>query len=380
MVAPTSGLVRHVITLSLYLIDLADLVAVANGVQCLRNLSVVMVALQDSWVDTLNTVRLPLLLQQVSITFPYDKTGCTLRQLPTAPINAAIEATSRLHHLHTLTIQIDCAERLCPDISFASLEHAHALTTLDIDAGSQFWNDNLTSEQLLQIRQLSQLTTLSLQPCDNAAFVKLLQCKHTPPQWKERVNSHIFIDDTIGDILPVALPHMDVIALSPLDWSDLTELHFLSRMTALRTLTFKTLGYGVHRHERLVSMLARMNTPLSMLQSVYFDDIPFDTSHLQRWLTLTPRLHTLVLSSMKLDSMAFLESVRTTLCRFELIRCQTTGVRLDAFVKQLQRLEHLTHLVVHYTFAYSVTQTSLALFALPSPSIPTLVSFDYRPL
>jgi hypothetical protein len=98
-------------------------------------------------------------------------------------------------------------------------------------------------------------------------------------------------------------------------------------------------------HRNMASLTSQADS-----KTVYFDDIPLHTSQLQRWLTLTPRLHTLVLLSMKLDSVNFLESVHTTLRRFELIRCQSGSIRVDDLVTQLQRLKHLTHFVVHYIF------------------------------
>jgi hypothetical protein len=363
-----SRLARHVIDLELQVHEIRpqSLTKWIHGFPYLRILSF-RAAASDRWVDTFATLRLPQSLQKVNMFFPSDSSAHEGHVPSVAAINAAIVAVSQLPNLHTLRIDITSKLRAISAISFAPLSSAHSLT----DVGR---HNHLSPDHVSQIRNL-QMSHVKVLPCSREEFSQLLLTRGPPIPWRELINDQIWIDDTLAAILPAALPALELVRLTNNSLSRLYSFAFLPRMAALCRLIIDANNCGDRRRRRIVKMLTEMSTPLPLLEQIQLFNLPFRTEQLQQWLTLMPRLNTLELVRIHVNSLAFLSSVRKTLRCFEL--SQSGPFDAQTLLLQLQELPLLHVLFLHGSLSSSSTGHELTKLTLPSDLLPTLTDFHY---
>jgi hypothetical protein len=280
-----SPLARHVIGLFvLNRIDSARWTELAFGLPFLREIWFSVFS-ADPWEPS---KRLPSSLQSVYVTFSRTFIGADVISGPSdSTINAVISTLSQLPLMNTLDIQVSSPSSA---VTFAPLQHARSLTSLHITKGPEWSREALHPNHMLQIRQMQQLSHVDIRPCSRQAFMDLLLHDSSPLSWKGLIHPNMRIDDALVSLLPTVLPRIEHLPLRRHDLQRLHNFRFLPKMASLRKLFISCVGCNGRRQTRVVKMLDEMTEPLPLLQHLIFCDIPLDSTQLQRWLTLTPRL------------------------------------------------------------------------------------------
>ena len=284
-----------------------------------------------------------------------------------AEINAVVAATSRLEQLQSLSLLI---WRIDPLISFAPLAALPLFRLLSINVRIAA---NLSHAQVEQLRALPRLRTLNIHPVPASLLRRLLAQPHDL-QWQR-----ISLPSPLRDADTALLPRLPSLTSLDLNWRYLSGLDFLQGLPNLSSLRCSSLrdGSGLRLTDRLVAALQRCTD----VTELHLDRCASLTAaHLAELLPRMPRLRSLGLSDLGIDSLSFLAQAPLTirLSRLSLSGCKKLPV---AELRHVHSLLGLRELGIHDSFDEQMDPDCDELTALrpPSAALPLLESFTYYP-
>jgi hypothetical protein len=194
-------------------------------------------------------------------------------------------------------------------------------------------------------------------------------------QWQEISLPWPLLDDTAA-----LLPQLPSVTALSLDASSLTHFDFLQRLPSLTSAHCSFSGMPAdHAHllGDVVAALCRC-TSITDLRLSFCDGLT--AAHLSDLLPRLPRLHSLALVSLGVESLSFLSVAPLTdhLSSLTLAGCAKLPV---AELCHVHSLRGLRELFIFGSFDESLAPECAALVALrpPSAALPRLESFSYRP-
>jgi len=261
--------------------------------------------------DWSQPMRLPSTLHSIGLMF---HSSCSI-----VYINEVIAAFSQHPQLTSLMLTSlhDPAEPVVPLVSFAPLRSLSPLRELRV------WNSGnlpfaLSAQQVEEIRALTQLQQLRWW-IDRASLLQLLQPLSSGAlQWIELPPNCTITAEMIPLLLQLPQLHtFNFASVSP----SLSSLDFLAQMPSLKEIHVEY-GFKNDILSARDALLSTLSVTLSNVTELRIGGSNLHTQKFRSLLTHFPQLRELTLSiCTDIDSLSFLDPVRSTLCSLELLYC-----------------------------------------------------------
>jgi hypothetical protein len=270
-------------------------------------------------------LRLPIDLAQVTLNL-IDVSSAV-------PVMAILPKLAELRWLWKLRLSF---ARIPTDVSFASMCHAPALWDLFVE---NQYNVSFTPQQLYDLRQLTTVGKLEVNPFAAENFLAMLQAPGPQLRWT-CLPRHVPVYESLASRL-VLLPCLTEVTLA-LD--GIHDLSFLPRLTHLHTLHLTGNQFHVAAGE---AQLATLTAPMPHVKELSVRCCKLTTPQLHAFLSLTPCLERLSLSMLRdFDALTFLAPVQSTLRSLTLASCNGPSF-LPVHLRFLRELPHLTDVQLH---------------------------------
>ena len=276
-----------------------------------------------------------------------------------AHVNTALRAIGRLPLLESLTILLPALD---PQVSFVPLAALSRLRVLDIH--SEDAETKLSDAQENELRALPQLQALLLPLMTIDSLRRLLRQPHTL-QWQQ-ISFPNPVDDEFAALLP-QLPSF-------------TNLHAIASCTHFEWLR----GMANLRHVSLWMDSADCGSSLaagleccSNIEILSLEECPDLTSaHLTDLLPRLPRLRSLELSHLSIDSLSFVAEPPLT-DRLSSLCLENCAQLPLVELRHVHALRGLKTLRLHCSFTARMDDYSQSLYEPPSLLLPQLELFEY---
>jgi hypothetical protein len=319
-------------------IENAIMLQLKRSTPWLRELNVSLV--DPTWDER---IKLPGRLERVSLEFH----PCTSAE----SIQAAIFMVSAHRHLTLCRLSVSSAI-IMSHLSFEPLQHLLTLKelvihTMNVDRSCRV---TLTSAQVAQVRALRQLECFNC-TVTNESMVSLLQPLPSGQHLRwTRLNRYELLGEGVSALFG-SLPCLRTLHIGRN--SRLTNLNHLAQLPSLASVYLFTATATTTTTTN--NILLSLHKPLPSVRKFTLDHASCSTAQLTTFWQYFPFLsHLTLMNASGIESLTFLEPVRTTLRTLRLLKCGTKFCPSSAVLLLLTHF-HLTHLVIDDCFTERLT-------------------------
>jgi hypothetical protein len=371
---PPSALRRHIgFFISTNALDAAHLSCLSDLLPHMRELFTWMtLAGPRAEVQMREPIRLPRRLQRLTLYLESvpGAAHTSQGQSISGSAQSLMDAIGELSQLEELTLALE--RSFDPDLRFGPLTRLHRLHTFAFDWQTWSQDQQWSDEQVAVIRDLPSLTALQLLNGEVSLLHRLTRPPH-PLQWRE-----IGLERTQWtDDHSVALPTLpSLTSFTPGEMS-CTDFDFLARLPQLSTLRIEYAAIAPSLPRGFVSGLQSC----AHLTDLIISSVPLTSAHLSAIFDRLTRLRTIKLS--QLDELSDLscfirEPLTRSLNTLRIWYCRHPALRTNELIT-LRALSQLTQLDIFWSMVGPLDAATSEFFTLPSPHMPNLIHFQYRP-
>ena len=280
-----------------------------------------------------------------------------------AEINTAIAGAGRLEQLDTLNLRLRSRDSL---ISFAPLAALLRLRAFSIDGAADV---DFSDAQVAELRALPRLHTVRIDRLTIGDLRRLLRRPHDL-QW-QHVALMSRVDEETGALL-TQLPSLTRIR----EFMGCERFEWMSGLPNLTDVDF-WLDASPAAEGRAASLVAGLAHCAAVTRLALAGATDLTAAHFAELLPRLPRLQSLVLTHLDVDSLGFLSQAPLTSQLSSLVLSGCTELPLSE-LSHVHSLRGLKLLSLFESFTAPMDAHSLSLFEPPSSVLPLLESFEYE--